>query len=568
MKNGGAAFFSTGSPEIMNWITYHIGEDFLIALICSGITVRVLRKSRSDLSLDNEKRSRLFIFGSGFAILGVSSFMHASIHAFQLSTNILYQTLLGYCFGLLMLIAAITLEKPWNKKALPLLYFPLLLMLSPHVYEQFPIFNEFRPLVWLIVSYLSGLICMLYLATFYHTKNARFILSSVGHLFICIASIILFFPASIGANPWTFGHLIRPLGFAILFFSVTSRELGELRSSILYRALTAFSLLASIPLLVFGIVMLYENINPGYVVKKEFMVFLLLLITLTAALIFGLGMTIRLIRPILHLKDSVARLADEGFNKKVEVDCTDEIGELSNAFNDMTVKLRSAIAEQDRLSRLAATGELAATLAHEIKNPLNAISGAAVYLEKNFRGNLIQEFVRIIDNEAQRINKLTMSLLNFAAPVKPALALSDINSLVRETRLLLEQESKERGIVIETALDKNVPLVDFDCDQIKQVLINLLVNAMDAAETNGLVAIKTRVSNGNLLLSVEDNGKGIKEEDLQNIFNPFFTTKTRGVGLGLAVSKKIAKEHGGDIMAESIQGKGCRFTLSLPVKKR
>ncbi|TAN45344.1 MAG: HAMP domain-containing sensor histidine kinase [Nitrospirae bacterium] len=568
MKIGGSVLDHTDCPETMDWITYHIGEDFLIALICFGITARVLRKAKTDLSLDREKRSRLFIFGSGFAILGLSSFIHASIHTFDLNTNILYQTLLGYCFGLLMLIAAVTLEKPWNKKTLPLLYLPLVLMLSPYVYEQFPIFNQFRPLVWLIVSYLSGLICMLYLATFYYTKNARFVLSSIGHLFICIASIILFFPASIGADPWTFGHLIRPLGFVILFFSVTSRELGELRSSVLYRALTAFSLLASIPLLVSGVVMLYENLNPGYVIKKEPMVFALLLITLASALIFGLGMTIRLIRPLLRLKDSVIKLADEGFNKKIAVDSTDEIGELSNAFNDMTVKLRSALDEQDRLSRLAATGELAATLAHEIKNPLNAISGAAVYLEENFKGGLIQEFVKIINSEAQRINKLTMSLLNFAAPVKPALAPSDINSLVRETRLLLEQESKDRGVIIEAELDAKAPLIDFDYDQIKQVLINFIVNAMDAAAANGLVKIKTRISNGGLLLSVEDNGRGIKEEDLKNIFNPFFTTKTRGVGLGLAVSRKIAKEHSGDILAESIPGKGCRFTLMLPVKRK
>lgn len=547
---------------------YHIGEEFLIALVCFTVAIRAFYTSKSEHpSLDKEKRSRIFLIGAGFVLLGINSTVHSSIHALDLDENLLYQTLLGYCLGLLTLIVAISAEKPWNKKAFPLLYIPLLILLFPDIYERFPIFGEFRPLVWVIVAYLSGIVSMLYIATFYRTRSRRYLYSALGHALICTSAILLFFPAAIGSTIWLYGHLFRPMGFGILFFSMTQEELTKLGGSILYRALTAFSLLAAIPLLVFGTVVFYENINPIQLVGRKLIVFLLLLITLASALIFGLGLIIRLIGPILRLKDSVDRLVDERFSKKIEINSNDEIGELSNAFNEMVVKLHHAIAEQDRLSRLAATGELAATLAHEIKNPLNAIGGAAVYIEKNFRGSLIKEFVKIIYDEVLRINKLTTTLLNFAKPIKPEPEPSDINKLVNETVYFLGQESKGQDVVIETDLAGDVPIINFDHNQIKQVLINMLLNSFDAVDKNGKIKIKTRPSNGNVLLSVEDNGKGIKEEDIKNIFNPFFTTKTRGTGLGLAISKKIAREHGGDIFVESIHGKGSKFTLLLPARK-
>lgn len=444
-------------------------------------------------------------------------------------------------------------------------YFGLLIFLVPGIYEELPIFGEFRPLVWLSIAYLSGIVCMLYFAAFYRTGSRNFIYSGIGHAFICISAIFLFFPAAIGSKVWLYGHIFRPLGFGILFFSMNQEEFKRLGGSILYRALSAFSLLAAIPLLVFGTIVFYENIHPIQVIGRRLLVFMLLLVTLAAALLFGLGMIIRLIRPILNLKTSVDTLVEEGFNKQVDITTNDEIGELSEAFNEMVVKLRNAIAEQDRLSRLAATGELAATLTHEIKNPLNAIGGAATYLGKNFRGLLIKEFSRIIIDEVSRINKLTTTLLNFARPLKPEPAPTNIKTLINEIVTLLNQEAWEHNIMIATEVSEEMPLLMIDYNQIKQVLINLLLNSFDAVERDGKVKIKSYASNGSVYMIIEDNGKGIKNEDLQHIFNPFFTTKTRGTGLGLAISKKIIKEHGGNIIVESTPGKGSIFTIELPL---
>ncbi|MEN8263140.1 MAG: ATP-binding protein [Nitrospirota bacterium] len=549
----------------MNWMSYHIAEEYLIAIICAAISLRAFRSSKTE-QLNMEITSRLFLIGSGFIILCVSSVIHATIHACGLNLNLLYQTLLGYCFGLLTLIVAVSVEKPWTKKVLPLFYLPLLLLLHPYIYTTFPIFGNFRPLVWLVISYFSGVLFMLYIAAYYRTRARRYLYSSLGHALICTGAIMLFFPASIGSTPWIYGHLLRPLGFIILFFSMKREDLRKLTGSILYKALTAFSLLAAIPLLVYGTVVFYDNITPISFLERNLMVFVLLLVSLASSLFFGLGLIIRLVRPILLLKDSVNGLVERGLNEKIEVSSNDEIGELSSAYNEMVVKLRQSISEQDRLTRLATTGELSATLAHEIKNPLNAISVAAAYLRNNYRGKLINEFIRIIQSEASRINTLSTKLLNFAKPTKIEPVSSDINSLVKETALLLTQDAKERHVEVNIDLADKIPFIYFDYNQIKQVLLNLVINSFDAVEKGGKIRIQTSASNGNVVLSIEDNGKGMSEDEINNIFNPFYTTKTRGTGLGLAISKKIAKEHGGDLLVESSPTLGSKITLLLPEK--
>lgn len=547
--------------------SYHIGEELLIAVICFCIAWRALSVSRSvDPASDREGRSRTFLMSAGFALLGINSAVHAFIHIAGLNLNLLYQTLFGYCLGLLTLIVAISTERPWSKRAFPLLYIPLLALLHPAVYEKFPIFAEFRPLVWNMVAYFSGVVAILYIAAYYHTRLNRFVFSSLGHILICISAIALFFPAGIGSTAWIYGHFVRPVGFGILFFSMNREELLNLRDSLLYKVLTMFCLLAAVPVLAFGMVLFYENIHAINILGRRIMLFLMMLVTLASAFLFGLGMVIRLVRPILRLRDDAVGIAEEGLNRQIEAHGSDEIGRLSAAFNNMVSKLRNSFSERDRLSRLAATGELAATLAHEIKNPLNAIGGAALYIGKNFKGSLIREFVMIINKEVSRINKLTSNLLNFAKPLKPEFEPSDINRLVAETVQLLKQDFEDRGLTVDTDLQGDVPVIPMDYNQIKQVLINLLLNSFDAVRDKGSIQVTTRSSNGTVSLSVRDNGEGIRAEDMEKIFNPFFTTKTRGTGLGLAMSKKTVREHGGDIMVESTPGQGSVFTVLLPAR--
>ena len=546
-------------------LNYHIGEEFLIGMICLLIAVRAFRTIGFSVSSDQVKSSRIFLVGASFFILGSSSLIHAIIHASHSNQNLLYQTLLAYSLGLFILILAISVENPRNKIALPLLYIPLLALLHPAAYEQFPLFGQFRPLVWILIAYLSGIVCILYIGTFYRRRSKRFLFSALGHLIICIGAIFLFFPAEIGSTVWLHGHIMRPLGFVILFFSMNRKELLKMEGSILYRALAAFSILAAIPLLFFGTFVFYDNISPVTIIGRRFIIFLLLLITLISGLLFGLGMIIRLIRPILQLKSSVDGMVGAGMVKRIPVQGNDEIGELSGAFNDMLARLDNAIEEQERMCRLAATGELAATLAHEIKNPLNAIGGAATYIGKNVKGSLAQEFISVITSEVSRINNLTTTLLSFSKTASPNPEPSDLNKIVRDSLTLLSKESSDLRVIVKEELAENLSLVDCDSNQIKQVIINLLINAHDAVCENGEITVRTWQMKNKTYLAVEDNGTGILPEIIQNIFNPFFTTKTRGTGLGLAISKKIAREHGGDLTVTSTPGKGSVFTLVLNV---
>lgn len=553
------------------FIEYHCWEEFLIATVCISIAlrlslVRVPPGTRD--RFDPEKINRLTLARTGYILLALSSAVHGFIHIRNLNLNLLYLTLLGYCFALLTFIYAISSIRPRIQRFIPVFYMLLLLFFVPNIYENLPDFSKFRPLIWISIAFLAGHVCVLHVAAFYRVKNKRVFLTAAGFLLICLSGIFLFFPTPIGSTMWIHGHLFRPFGFIILLFAVNRKTVADMGGSILYRALTAFSLLTALPTLIFGTAVFYVNINLTDIAGKRMLIFLVMLGTFTSVLIFGFGLIVRLIQPILALKESVDRLVDEGLEKRIEVRSNDEIGELSNAFNEMVVKLSGAVREKERLYRLAATGELAATLAHEIKNPLNAISGAAVYIDKNYDGILIKEFLKIITDEVSRINKLTGTLLGFAKPIYPRIEPHDINTLIHETVLLLDKEAQEQHILLSEQPSENLPKVLCDYNQIKQVLINLIINGFDAINSGGKISVTSlRSGQDTVEIRVSDNGCGIAREDVDNIFKPFFTTKTRGTGLGLAISQKIARGHNGDLQVQSTPGQGTTFTLTLPHAK-
>ena len=182
----------------MNWtafftekeflLRYHTGEEFLIAFICFVVACKLTQRfTGKQSSLNQRQKSQVELVGAAFVILGISSLFHAIIHAWHLNQNLLYQTLLGYSFGLLTMIVAISSENPLNKKVFLLLYLPLLSFLLPGIYEKIPIFGEFRPLVWISIAYLSGLVCMLLFAAFYRTRNKDILWSALGFSLICIS---------------------------------------------------------------------------------------------------------------------------------------------------------------------------------------------------------------------------------------------------------------------------------------------------------------------------------------------------------------------------------------------
>lgn len=250
----------------------------------------------------------------------------------------------------------------------------------------------------------------------------------------------------------------------------------------------------------------------------------------------------------------------------------DEIGELMEVFNQMVKDLRHNLAaletantEKARMERLSALGEMATTVAHETKNPLNAIRMAASYLRKNFRGEILTEFLSIIEQEVTRLNELTTGFLSYSRPAPLKLGECDINSIVRSTVDLIRQEATDRNIEVVVLTDDHAPPVACDQSQMKQALLNLLVNAMDASDAGNTITVTTEAGAGRFQVTVQDTGKGMMQGDMEKIFKPFYTTKTRGSGLGLAIVERIVKEHKGQITVASAPGKGTTFMIEVPV---
>ncbi len=547
-------------------MAYHNFEELAIAAVCLVLGIRTSRLSRAGAGEDAaETDARIFLTASGFFMLSASSAVHSLIHIVGVDENLLFYTLLGYTVGLLILIFSLSAHTlPSRKVFVSLISLPFLLMFVPRFYEGHPAFGIFRPILWIIVAYCAGALCVLQVAIFQERRTKSHLYAALAFALISVSGVFLFFPGAIGSPPWVWGHLLRPVGFLLLFFAVTRDSLLDLRASILYRALTVFTLLAGFPVIVFGMTILYQEIQPSDLLGRRVMIFLLLLLTLVAALVFSVVIIARLIRPVITLTKEVRSLASRETPRRISRQSGDELGDLAGSFNTMMSELEQSMEEKLRLGRLAATGELAATLAHEIRNPLNAINGAADYLSKNVKGSLITEFLGIIREEVSRINRLTTSLLNFAKPVVPHPSKTDINELIRETVRLVSPEYHDKGVSLVTSLDGSLPPVSVDPSQIKQVLINLLINGLAASAKGKSVTVATGREDGDFLISVVDAGDGISPNDLGNIFKPFFTTKTAGTGLGLAITEKIVREHGGDIAVASAEGQGSTFTIRLP----
>jgi two-component system sensor histidine kinase HydH len=227
--------------------------------------------------------------------------------------------------------------------------------------------------------------------------------------------------------------------------------------------------------------------------------------------------------------------------------------------------------------RLASLGQMAAGLAHEIRNPLGSIKGAAQVLQpivQETNDASIKEFLNIIVEEVDRLNKIVSQFLDYARPYRGDPKPLDINETVRKTLALMEKEGGHQGIEINTTLFEGLPQVRADAEQLRQVFLNLSINAIQAMPQGGKLAVSSSLRRSTLrgataaFLEVRfrDTGVGIAAGDLKNLFIPFFTTKDKGTGLGLPISQRIVENHGGRIEVRSKPGAGSTFTVLLPIE--
>jgi len=250
----------------------------------------------------------------------------------------------------------------------------------------------------------------------------------------------------------------------------------------------------------------------------------------------------------------------------------DEAGKIIGAgeiFQDLQM-IRELEERVRRADRLASLGKLAAGIAHEVRNPLASIKGFAQYLKGKFPPKESgAEYADIIIEEVERLDKVVSALLNFAKPKPPQLEMHNINSIIEDSLSLIEDKARTDHISIIKNLGVNIPLTAVDKEQIKQVFLNIFLNAIQEMEERGALEVASHSGEDSMVIvEIRDTGRGIPPENIQNIFSPFFTTKDSGFGLGLSIANSIIESHGGEIKVKSEIEKGTIFTIQIPVDHR
>ncbi len=295
-------------------------------------------------------------------------------------------------------------------------------------------------------------------------------------------------------------------------------------------------------------------------------------VAICAVLIVALAYVIQ--RPLVELQEKIAQVSEGNLDVAVSFSKrNDEIGDLGRNFNHMMRQLRESRAEIERLHRtqmsraehLATLGELATGLAHEIRNPLAGIAGVIEIVGRDLPATSpARAVVKDVRLEITRISRTLTDLLETARPRRPEVRRSNLNTTVEHAVMLARQQVLSRPIKIELQKAPDLPEVEHDSDQIHQVLLNLLLNAVQAVEGPGAVHVKIASLDSYASVVVSDTGRGISPQNLPNIFRPFYTTKGEGTGLGLSLAHRIVEDHHGRIEVSSTVGKGSTFTVLLP----
>lgn len=302
----------------------------------------------------------------------------------------------------------------------------------------------------------------------------------------------------------------------------------------------------------------------------------ILFMLVTIGPFFAIGLAFILVRgltrPVKSLLDATRRLKAGDLEHRI-IGLHGEFGEVANSFNEMVASLKKQMQELQRTEQLRVCGEMAAGIVHEIRNPLAGmkVSIEVLLSELNIDERDRDVLVKVVD-QIKHVELLMKNLLNYARPVAAEPVRVNVNKILEKTVYFIEKHpsfvSGEAYRRVIKELDDHLPEIVADPQQLQQVFFNILLNSVDAISEGGKITVTTRYDEKMEAVSVDlrDTGKGIPVELMEKIFQPFFTTKGKGTGLGLAVSKRIVEEHGGSIeVANQVSG-GIRFTITFPLK--
>jgi len=301
--------------------------------------------------------------------------------------------------------------------------------------------------------------------------------------------------------------------------------------------------------------------------------------------------------PIKELATATIEFADGTFDKRVYTESQTEIGLLYKSFNSMadsiqendeilrkfneeleekvierTAELRETRDALIRAERIAAVGQIAAGVTHEIKNPLNSLAINTQMLMKDLTkkfgaGSSANKSASLIKHEINRINNILEEFVKYAKFPKPKFFNNDINQVIKEVTDLIYDNANESDVTIKLSLQDGIPTLKIDARQFKEIFLNLFQNAIMAMKNGGTLKIKSQLENEKIIITISDTGEGITEENLDNIFTPFFSTKEGGLGLGLPIVQRIIESHGGVISCKSKVNEGTDFEIILPLER-
>ena len=270
--------------------------------------------------------------------------------------------------------------------------------------------------------------------------------------------------------------------------------------------------------------------------------------------------------PIKDLVGFTEQVAEGNLDEQCEVKTHDEIGDLTMAFNQMTTELQQSRDKLIQAERLATAGKMSASFAHEIRNPLSSMRMLSqMLIQKPETSDEQQKSLQYILEEIERIDNIVKGLMDFASPTKLNLEQQSLALVLQSVLSLMEANLTHHQIDLSLKLASDLPDFHFDSDKIKQAVMNVVLNAMDAMPQGGTLTISTFQQNEKVCIKVIDTGIGIPDADIEHLFEPFFTRKTKGTGLGLSNVKRIVEEHGGVVEIESVPGEGTTVSLWLLV---
>jgi signal transduction histidine kinase len=420
-----------------------------------------------------------------------------------------------------------------------------------------------------------------------NTEDVRIILEMVGKNHK-LAAVRIFHPQGIvlkSANPAETGKAVRDEDYQLFinshYMSIFPTPAGEVLSMVkpIYNDISCHPCHGA-NRRVIGVL----NVNYSLRDTTQRMVEatrLFFISTISIILFLSLALSLVMLKfvkkPLNRIVENMARVEEGDLSVRMTHNAKDEIGLLVNSFDSMVGRLDVAKKEleqyhyvqMERADRLASVGEMAAGIAHEIKNPLTGIGAAITILSDDFsEGDPRREIISEVLEQIKRLDKTVNDLLYFGKPTDPEPALIDLNVVVKKTLLFASQHRGGKNIEKVLELQEGLPPVEADPKQIQQVFLNLILNAVQAMADGGKLTIRSALAENNgtkvVRVSFQDTGPGMSQQVIQKIFTPFFTTKAQGTGLGLAICHKLVSQHGGHLKVESEVGRGTVFSVELP----